>query len=62
MAAKKLADEAEDQRQMKLRAEEKRKKEEEKARMEEILRKDKELRFGKKFDEKAKEDSLPAMH
>jgi len=51
LAAKKLADEAEERRLAELRIKEKNKLAEEKKKMEEILRHDKELRFGKKFDE-----------
>jgi len=64
VAAKKLADEAEERRNIELRQLEKKKFDNEKKAMVEQLRIDKELRFGKKFDssEVAKEKSQPPEH
>jgi len=59
LPAKKLADEQEEKRLLELKISEKKKFEDEKKKMEEQLRKDYELRFGKKYEEKKEEDKQP---
>lgn len=62
MKAKQLADEAEERRLQELRRIEKTKLEQEKKKMEETLKRDKELRFGKKFDNVVEEKKEPAFY